>query len=77
MHSIQYITVTHYCCRPASKTLHIYAICRQLAPGAAAQATDGLELSQQLGLALLAPLPDVPNFVSQLSSGTNVQVRPT
>jgi hypothetical protein len=32
-------------------------------------------MSQQLGLALLAPLPAVPSFTSQLSSGTNVQVQ--
>lgn len=53
----------------------MYALVRRLAPGAAAQPADELELSRTLGLALLAPLPAVPDFTSQLSSGTDVQVR--
>lgn len=63
-------------CRPASKMLHLYALCRRVAPDATAavQPADELELSRALGLALLAPLPAVPGFTSQLSSGTDVQV---
>jgi hypothetical protein len=70
-----HLTLITATCRPASKTLHIYAMVRQLAPGAATQPADDLELRQQLGLALLTPLPELPGFVSQLSSGTDVQVK--
>lgn len=61
--------------RSSTKMLHFYALSRQLAPGVTARVADEMELSRQLGLALLAPLPLLPDFTSQLSSGTEVQVR--